>query len=90
MPVIGSSTASSDLGRRSMMAMKDGSGTGSSIPPDAFNALGERVRILEDRLAAAPNRAELRRAVTRAVVVGAAAGAAAGCGLAIAILRLIA
>lgn len=90
MPVTGYSTASSDLGRRSMMAMKDGSGAGSSIPPDAFNALTERVRIAEDRLEASPTKAELRRATMRATVIGAAVGAVFGCLLAIVISRALA
>lgn len=83
MPVIGSSTASNDLGRRSMMAMKDGSGGGSSIPPDAFNALSARVGIVEDRQQASPTRAELKRAVTRGAIIGAVAGGLLGCALAI-------
>jgi len=72
-----------------MMAMKDGSGGGSSIPPDAFNALGERVRIVEDRLASGPTRAELKRAITRAIILGAVFGAAGGCVLAVVVGRMM-
>lgn len=89
MPVIGSTSTSSDLGRRSMMAMKDGSGGGSSIPPEAFSALGERVRLVEDRLSASPTRAEFSRAITRAVVVGSVVGGLLGCVLALGVGRLL-
>ncbi len=89
MPVTGYDTASKDLGRRSMMAMKDGSGGGSGIPAEAFGALNERVRIVEDRLDASPTKAELKRAVTRAIVIGGAVGAILGAVLAIVISRAI-
>lgn len=91
MPVTGYDTASRDLGRRSMMAMKDGSGGGgSAIPPEAFGALAERVRIVEDRQQASPTRAELNRAVVRAIAIGAGLGAVVGSALAIVVLRAIA
>ncbi len=91
MPVTGYDTASRDLGRRSMMAMKDGSGGGGSgIPPEAFGALAERVRLVEDRLIASPTKAELKRAVVRAIVIGASLGAAVGVALAVVITRSLA
>lgn len=88
MPVTGHNTASKDLGRRSMMAMKDG-GSSAGIPAEAFGALNERVRIVEDRLDAAPTKAELNRAVTRAIAIGAIAGAVLGAVLAVVISRVI-
>lgn len=91
MPVTGYDTASRDLGRRSMMAMKEGTvGGGSGIPPEAFGALTERVRLVEDRVQMTPTKAELNRAVTRAIAVGAILGAAIGAALAVVVTRLIA
>ena len=89
MPVTGLETAARDLGRRSMMAMKDGGGGLSGLPPEAFAALSERVRIAEDRLESMATRAELSRAVTRAVALGAVIGAVAGAALAVLVSQLL-
>lgn len=89
MPVTGYDTASKDLGRRSMMAMKDGSAGAAGIPAEAFGALTERVRILEDRLDAAPTKAELQRAMVRAIAIGGVIGAVVGAALAVMISRVV-
>ncbi|MCB9841425.1 MAG: hypothetical protein H6809_07235 [Phycisphaeraceae bacterium] len=92
MAVTGYRSATGDLGRRSMMAMKEGPGSGAmtGLPPEAFAALSERVRLVEDRQQTSPTKAELTRAITRAAIIGSIAGAVGGCLLAVLVTSLIA
>lgn len=75
-----------------MMAMKEGQGSAAmtGLPPEAFAALSERVRLVEDRQQTSPTKAELSRAVTRAAIIGSIAGTVGGCLLAVLVTSLIA